>query len=260
MAGAGCYLCVTAQPYTFPPLYSPSSTIQSWVNGLMPPDSEHLLLEQQLLSIYREIVAGPSTSGEFLMKRLASAMYARGVRATIGAEPATKEIVLHHSLDPEQRLCWVSKIWNQVMGYRARQAIGLHTSAFLAPETYHSVLPEWWSSVVMTGKTGPHAVTLVNARGELLKGSLTSEALRDSEGAFQRTFSRVKVRVPLMLLPLLFAACQAMRSTADLARRPQPMVAPTPAVDQPVQRKGVFRRPKVLVSAPTAEDPRTGRC
>lgn len=214
----------------------------------MPSDSEHRLLEQQLLSIYHDIVAGPSTAGDFLMKRLASELYARGVRATIGAEPATKEIILHHSLDPEQRLCWVSKLWNQIMGYRARQAIGLHASAILTPESYNDVLPAWWSTVVESGKTPPLNIGLVTARGEILKGTLVSEALRDSEGIFQRTFARIKVRVPLALIPLLFAACIHVGPVGMvLARRRAPAARPAP--DHIRQRKGIFRRPRVYASS-----------
>src|SRR5690348_7148155 len=93
------------------------------------------LLREQLLACYREIVPDAGVNGEFLVRRLASALYARGGRIVIGGTLTLVERTIHHSIDPDQRLVWTCKDWNRTLGYRAGSMIGKPINDVLTPDS-----------------------------------------------------------------------------------------------------------------------------
>lgn len=154
------------------------------------------LFRQQMLAAYHEIAPEAGAAGDYLIQRLAKAMFTRGARLEIGAVPPLEKRTIHHSLDPDQRIVWVCKLWNQTMRYRSRAAIGHHVADILTPESFATFLQSWWPQVTETGHAGPFDITLVTAEGQPLPARVKSERMRDALGMFVRTFSRIVVWLP----------------------------------------------------------------
>jgi hypothetical protein len=157
---------------------------------------EEKFLRQQMLSAYHELAPEAGSAGVFLVERLAKLLYERGARIEIGIDTPIEKRTIHHSLDPDQRLVWVCKQWNQTMGFRSRAAIGRHISDILTPDSFAHFLAELWPTVTQQGHAGPFEVTLVTAHGQPLKAVGKSERMRDPEGIFVRTFAKLSVWVP----------------------------------------------------------------
>ena len=177
------------------------------------------LFQERMLQAYHELAPEAGTAGDFLIRRLAKAMYDNGARIEIGAAPPLEKRDIHQSLDADQRLVWVSKLWNQTMGFRSRAAIGRHISEILTPESFAYFLSEWWPQLHATGEAGPFEVTLVTADSRPLPAKGKSERMRDSDGVFVRTFARLTVWVPRMAgNDLLARAAGILCSTYALDR------------------------------------------
>ena len=160
--------------------------------------SEKRLLTHYILTAYHEIVPDPSARATFLMTKLAAVLYERGARIVLGVQPAPEYRDVHHSLDADQRLMWVSKDWAYVLGYRPHEAVGLPITAFMAGDTVRFLTEVGWPTLLKEGKIGPVAVTYQTRQGELLPGTARVEAMRDETGAFLRTFCKTKLRLPLL--------------------------------------------------------------
>lgn len=155
---------------------------------------EKLLLDQ-LMAAYREIVPDASASGEFLIQRLAAALYARGGRIVIGGTLTLLERTIHHSLDPDQRIVWTDKEWNRTLGLRSHAVVGRHISEFLSPASWDFMRQVGWPELLKQGKIGPVAVTMVAYSGALIPAMCRSEILRNEQGAFERTFAKLRAQI-----------------------------------------------------------------
>jgi PAS domain S-box-containing protein len=165
----------------------------------VPETTELVLLRETLLAIYREVAPEHSIGGEFLVRKLAAQLYQHGARIQIGDTIKAPEVLIHHSVDPEQRLVWTSKEWNQTLGHRAHAMIGHHISEIMTHDSWLFVKEIYWPELVKTGKTAAVTLTLVTRNGEKLPARGRSEMLRDSAGAFLRTFAKIKTRIPLLV-------------------------------------------------------------
>jgi hypothetical protein len=154
------------------------------------------LFQERMLQAYHELAPEAGAAGDFLIRRLAKAMYDNGARVQIGIEPPLEKRTIHQSLDPDQRIVWVCKLWNQTMRYRSRAAIGRHISEVLTPDSFATFLEEWWPRLIAEGEVGPFEAVLVTADGQHLPAKGKSERMRDSTGMFVRTFARLIVQVP----------------------------------------------------------------
>lgn len=155
---------------------------------------EHLLREQ-MLAAYREIAPDAGPAGEFLIRRLATAIFERGARIEIGAALPTDKKLLHQSLGLDHCFVWVCKLWAEVMGVRPHAVIGRHISTALTPDTCSNYIDRFWPSLLARGKA-EEDVTLVTASGTPITGHAKGEVLKDSEGSFVRTFTRITVFIP----------------------------------------------------------------
>ena len=209
----------------------------------MTDTPELTLLRETLLSIYRDVAPDHSVGAEFLVRKLAAQLYQRGARLMIGDSIAAPEVTIHHSVDPDMRLVWTCKYWNQTMGHRNGAMSGHHISEILTPESWARLRDQYWPELMQTGRVVKSQLNLVTRMGETLPARGRTDVLRDSAGAFLRTFAKIKTRIPL-LAPLLFAA-GALTTDATLLARKRP--AAQPAIDQPIRRRGVLRLPKVYV-------------
>lgn len=156
---------------------------------------EELLMHTMLLA-YRNLAPEAGRAGEYLIKRLAALLFAQGVRATIGNTLPPEKRIVHQSMDPDMRLVWVSKAWNQTMGFRSRDAIGRHVSDILNPLQLSHYMEETWPDLLKHGSTGPYDISLVTTSGQHLSGTAKSEIMRDPEGLFVRTFTRITLLIP----------------------------------------------------------------
>lgn len=164
------------------------------------------LFRQQMLAAYHELAPEAGSAGDYLIERLSKTLFNRGARMEIGHEPPLEKRTIHHSFDPDQRLVWVCKLWNQTMGYRSRAAIGRHISDILAPHSYAQFVSEgWWEQLMNHGHYGPVEITLVTAHGQQLQAKGKSERMRDSTGMFVRTFAKLIVMLPAALFAGLIA-------------------------------------------------------
>jgi hypothetical protein len=153
------------------------------------------LLHEQLLACYREIVPEVSVSGDFLVRRLAAALYARGGRIVIGGTVALVERTIHHSLDPDMRIVWTCKDWNRTLGYRNGAAVGRHISEFLTADSQAFIKEVGWPALLKDGKIGPVSQTMVAYDGRAVPCMLKSEILRGSDGSFERTFAKLRCQL-----------------------------------------------------------------
>lgn len=153
------------------------------------------LLLDQLLAAYHEIVPDPSVSGDFLIEKLAAALYARGGRIIIGGVVPIIERTIHHSLDPDMRLVWTCKDWNRTLGYRSGAVVGRHINEFLTPDSQAFIRDVGWPALLHEGKIGPVAQTMVAYDGRAIPSMIKVEILRDSTGAFERTFAKLRCQL-----------------------------------------------------------------
>ena len=137
------------------------------------------------------------------MNELANELYAAGVRVQIGSPHPPPTETIHQSLDEDRRIVWVCKVWGQVLGYRPHSVIGRHVFDFVAPDTQSFLKEVGWRTLVRDGKIGPVTATFVTSTNEHLPAMVRSEILRHSDGSFNRTFAKIKIRLALMRPPLL---------------------------------------------------------
>jgi hypothetical protein len=163
---------------------------------------EHLF-RQQMVAAYREIAPEAGPSGEFLIRRLATALYNRGARIDIGSSLPLEKHLIHQSVGPDLNFMWVGKRWAQAMGVRPHAMIGKHVSTALTPDSLAAYLEHFWPTLHAKGKAEDDIV-LVTSSGVPIEGHAKGEALLDSEGSFMRTFTRITVFLPRVgaFLPL----------------------------------------------------------
>lgn len=153
------------------------------------------LLLDQLMAAYHEIVPDPSVNAEFLIQKLAAALYERGGRIVIGSTITLIERTLHQSIDPDQRIVWTDKEWNRTLGYRSHAVVGKHISEFITADSYDFLKGAAWPELLTTGRLGPVALTLVAYSGELVPAMWRAEIMRNEEGDFYRTFGRLRAQI-----------------------------------------------------------------
>lgn len=153
------------------------------------------LLLDQLMAAYHEIVPDPSVNAEFLIQKLAAALYERGGRIVIGSTITLVERTLHQSIDPDQRIVWTDKEWNRTLGYRSHAVVGKHISDFLSPDSYDFFRSVAWPLLLQQGRLDPVAITLVAYSGELVPAMWRSEIMRNEEGDFYRTFGKMRAQI-----------------------------------------------------------------
>jgi len=153
------------------------------------------LLLDQLMAAYHEIVPDPSVNADFLIQKLAAALYARGGRIVIGSTITILERSLHQSIDPDQRIVWTDKEWNRTLGYRSHAVVGKHVSEFLSPDSFDFFKAIAWPELLTLGRVGPVALTLVAYSGELVPAMWRSELMRNEEGDFYRTFGKLRAQI-----------------------------------------------------------------
>lgn len=206
-------------------------------------DAEERLLRELLYDAYRDINPDLSAFGAHLVRKLAEGMYARGARIQIGAAPAPRVELIHHSTGPELALVWTDKNWREVMGYRQTEVIGQPVVNFLAPDSRNFFLDFLWPAVSRRFETVQGVtLSLMTAAGQILTARFKSEPLRDPTGAFVRTFSKIKVT--LAILGAL--ACGAPKWS------PRPPVLPA-AIGHVMPMVLLRLRPVHHVSPPSAE-------
>lgn len=162
-------------------------------------DAEEKLIRDLLFESYREINPDLTKFGSHLITRLAAGMYRRGARIQIGATRPPKEHIIHQSIGPTMKLVWTDKTWREVLGFKQPDIIGHPVTKFIAPESYGLYTDFIWPALRERGeKVESVIVGLLNSSGEVVRGVMRAEVLRDSTGAFLRTFT--KIRVTLVVL------------------------------------------------------------
>lgn len=156
-------------------------------------DAEWKLLLDSLYAAYRDVNPDLTENGAHLCRQLAEGLYDRGARMRIGEKRPPVYVDIHQSLSPLGHIVWTSKKWNEIMGYRNREAIGKHISTFLTPDSYEHFRDFVWPALVAHRKIEGVTITLVRKTGEIVPGTYKSEVLRDSVGGFERTFGKIKV-------------------------------------------------------------------
>lgn len=168
-------------------------------------DPEEQLLRELLSQIYLEIAPEHSRQGEVMIRKLASGLYARGGRVLIGAQPKREQLTIFVSCDPKDLIVWTCKNWHRIMGLPPHSSIGKSIYNYLSGGTGAFRREFWMPALLRDNRVGPFPATLVTASGDFLVGTTRSEALRESDGAFKRTFTRIQVALSY-LLPLLLSA------------------------------------------------------
>jgi hypothetical protein len=153
---------------------------------------EEELLREMLQATYREIAPSASGLAETLCRRLAAGLYRRGGRIQLGDAPV-KYHHIHISVDRHDQIVWTCANFHRALGYRPHALINKPVGLILTPDSA-SFRREWGlPELVAKGKLGPVVATFIRYDGQLLAGPMTATILRDSTGAFLRTFSRIKV-------------------------------------------------------------------
>lgn len=161
---------------------------------------EERLLKEILLQTYRDIAPEHSVDAEFLIRKLATGLFQRGGRISLGSTTPPKLQHLHISVDANDRIVWTDKELHQRLGYRPHSLIGKHVDSILSEGSIAFRREFGLSELLREGRLGPVPITFIRGDGGLLVGSVTSQVLRDSNGDFLRTFSRIVV--PLMILAM----------------------------------------------------------
>jgi hypothetical protein len=164
-------------------------------------DTEERLVREMLTESYREIVPHISSGGDALIRRLARAFVARGGRVLIGPKPAPVVVKIHQSIDEEMRLVWMDKEWRTVMGYPNREGIGRLFTDLLAPSSARFFVEHVWPLVYRDETrlgVGPVVLHLINRTGRMLTATYKGTAIRDTNGAFERTFSKLHVTLGVL--------------------------------------------------------------
>lgn len=167
--------------------------------------AEELLLREIILATYKDINPMFSEHTAHLARKLASGMYARGVRVSIGEAAQKRVRTIHQSVDAEKRVIWTCKDWREVMGYPQRLAIGHAAIDFLAPGSREVYKEFIWPHIELGEKVDGVTLFLLRSTGEILPATAKIEPMRDTDGSFLRTFARLKVT-----LLTLFSLCGAV--------------------------------------------------
>lgn len=165
---------------------------------------EERLFREILFETYQKVNPEPSVNAEFLLRKLASGLYERGARITLGASRPPKIQNIHVSVDDKDRICWTGKHWHNALGYPPHSCIGQPIERYLSEGSAAFRQEFGIPELMRTGKLGPVPATLVSATNDLIVGTLTSQILRDSQGKFLRTFSRIAIQLPNVALALDF--------------------------------------------------------
>lgn len=162
-------------------------------------DAEEKLIRELLADSYREINPDLTRFGSHLIARLAAGMYQRGARIQIGATRAPETQIIHHSTGPEKQIVWTCKAWREVLGYRQPQIIGHPITDFIAPESYGLFTDFIWPALRdRCEKIESVLVGLLDSSGQVVRGVMRAEVLRDPHGAFLRTFTKIRVTVAVL--------------------------------------------------------------
>lgn len=159
-------------------------------------DVDERLLYESLLAVYRDVNPEISERGAHLIRKLAVGLYARGARIEIGTALPPQHIFIHQSLSPLGKVLWTCRHWNEVMGYHSQAAVGRHISEFIAPSSYQMFQEFVWPELVRAGRVEQVPLILVRSTKEMLHAIYKTEIMRDSGGAFHRTFGKLKVTIP----------------------------------------------------------------
>jgi hypothetical protein len=181
------------------------------------PDANRKLLEVMLVAAYREVNPELSERGAHLCRKLAAGLFARGARVEIGITQPEQTTLIHQSCTPMGHIVWVDRRWNEVMGYRAQAVVGQHLSKFLEPGSFELLRDRVWPELVRFGKVTDVPLIFVSALGAYYNALLLkSEILRDPDGSFQRTFTKVKVKLGGLTTTLSrsITGCLALLSSA----------------------------------------------
>lgn len=157
----------------------------------MPDDMEERLLVELLRETYREINPDPSVNADFLIRKLAGGIYARGARIQMGANRPPKLRSLHVSVDRQDLICWTDKDVHDWLGYRPRALIGRPVDTILSPGSAAFRREFGLPELLREGRVGPVPATFIGSAGDVLVGTIIAEVLRDSRGEFLRTFTRI---------------------------------------------------------------------
>jgi hypothetical protein len=162
-------------------------------------DAEEKLIRELLFESYREINPDLTHFGSHLITRLAAGMYRRGARIYIGATRAPKEHIIHHSTGPTKKIVWTCKTWREVLGFKQPDIIGQPITKFIAPESYGMFTDFIWPALRDRGeKVESVIVGLLNSSGQVVRGVMRAEVLRDPSGAFLRTFTKIRVTLAVL--------------------------------------------------------------
>lgn len=156
---------------------------------------EERLLRETLEAIYRDIVPESSSLGQTLIRRLAAGLYERGGRIQIGNPVLPKPQLIHVSVDRDDKIVWTCANFHAALGYKAHKLIGQSIYSHMADDAAAFRREVWLPALLRDGKCGPLATSYITASGVVLSGSSYSTILKNSDGSFQRTFTRIKLPV-----------------------------------------------------------------
>jgi hypothetical protein len=168
-----------------------------------------------LFAAYKDVNPELAKTAESMLRKLADGLYERGARAQIGMHSPPKFLHIHQSLDPLGNVVWTCHRWTEVMGYANRAAIGHHISEFISEDSFQMFKEFAWPQLIREGSVSGVPLTYVRSTKELVPALLQkSEIMRDSEGAFHRTFAKIRVTIHgylavgrLACLAAIAAAC-----------------------------------------------------
>src|SRR5690242_8723137 len=129
------------------------------------PVPESRLLLEAILAAYRDINPDMTDLGAHLCRKLADGLYERGARIQIGNR-APVHLTIHQSLDPLGHIVWTCKKWNEVLGYKSREAVGKHISEILTPDSYAFMQEFGWPGLLQYGHV-EGGVTMIRKTGEV---------------------------------------------------------------------------------------------
>lgn len=102
--------------------------------------------------------------------------------------------LIMHSIGRDAKLVRVSEAWCQMLNYRAEEALGMPSVAFLTDESRKMAidfyLPEFWE----VGSLSRVEYDFLTKTGKKVPIELSATAERDSEGAISRTLAVISKR------------------------------------------------------------------
>lgn len=166
--------------------------------------ADERLFHAAMLAAYREVAPEGSVGAEFMVRKLSTAMYARGGRIEIGRQGPPVERFIHHSLDAGHCIVWTCNVWNQVLGTHSYNIVGHHVAEFFTPDALE-VFKHYWPRLLQDGKVSDVPLTILTAGGIPLRALWKSEVLRNENGTFDRTFDKIKVFLPAALVEVVLS-------------------------------------------------------